>query len=419
MKLVCHIEGSSVFGTDPVKQMQDGCMTIGRGSECDWVLNDPDRALSKQHCTITRTDDGFVLTDTSTNGVFVNGGRRPLGRGQTAPLSDGHLLQLGPYRVRLSIEAGAAPVPDVALPAALAAAPEAWIGAVPQAGFGGSRPPVRAGWEAPPDPHALGATGLVGADPYDAFSSLAQQSETASPLATVIRMPAAKAVLPADWDMAGDENPLGSLRPAAPVVQLMPQQSQLVDAFLDGAGLPAGFLAGTDQAAMFNGFGHMLRSAVVGLRDLLGSRKLAKAELRVEATVVKASGNNALKLSPDAERALAAVAGQPPPGFLPGAEAIAEGLRDVKAHELALVATVSVLLNEIAGQLDPAAIKARAGESGLLPASRRANYWDEYERAFAALTGGEHGKASLMQRFAQLYADQVRQSVGAPDLAAG
>lgn len=414
-KLTCHIEGASIFGAEPTREMQGGQLTIGRGSDCGWVLNDPDRALSKQHCIIARDGGGFTLTDTSSNGVFVNGSRFPLGRGQSVPLSDGHLVTIGPYRIRISIQA-VAPVADAAPPPALAPAPEPWIGSVPQAGFGHGRPPVRAAWDAPLDPQAMGATGLLPAGGEDAFSPLLQQSEAASPLATVMRVPAPQAVLPMDWNApadAADENPLGPSKPAtASLAVPAPADGALVDAFVEGAGLPPGSLGGQDARVAFHEFGRMLRASVLGLRDLLATRKLAKAELRVPATTVKASGNNALKLSPDAERALLAIAGQPLPGFLPGADAIEEGLRDVKAHELALVATVSLLMNEIAAQLDPEAIKARVGGGwDLLSASRRARCWDEYETAFAALAGSGPG-ATLMGRFAAAYTEQVEQTTG-------
>ena len=434
-KLVCHIEGSSIFGADTRKELQGGRLTIGRGSECDWVLNDPDRALSKQHCVIAASEDGYVLTDTSTNGVYVNGARQPLGRGQSTPLSDGHLLALGPYRIRLDIET-TAPVLESALPPSITQVPEAWIDSVPQAGFGAGRAPVRAAWDGPPDPQALGATGLATAVGAEAFSSFAQQSEGGSPLSTVIRMPVVKTVLPLDWDASPDMgadavNPLGPLLAASPkaAIAAVPTRAEtsLTAAFMEGAGLPPGSLDGADMPAMFHEFGRMLRCSVLGLRDLLASRKVAKAELRVPATTVKASGNNALKLSPDAERALLAIAGQPLPGFLPGAEAIWEGLRDVKAHELALIATVSLLLNEISSQLDPAAIKAKLGGGwDLLSASKRARYWDEYETAFAALAGGTAGDrdteaGTLMARFAAAYAAQVGEAVEAssPPVAPG
>ena len=423
--LVCHIEGAAPFDAEPVKHLRGDQLTVGRGSECDWVLTDPDRVLSKQHCVISRTVDGFVLTDTSTNGVFMDGARTPVGRAMTVPLSDGQIVLLGPYRVRVSIGIGTEAV-EPALPPALAPTPEAWIGDVPAAGFGHGRAPVRLAWDAPPDPHSLGATGRAMTDDAAPLSTFAQRSEAASPLATMIRIPVPQAVLPTDWDAPPLEpaelrNPLGAPRPAALPTQapLGAAESSLIEAFTAGAGLPPGTLDGANAPAAFREFGRMLRTTVLGLRELLAARKLAKAELRVPGTAIRASDNNALKLSPDAERALLAIAGQPLPGFLSGADAIEQGIRDVKAHELALVATMSLLLNDIAAQLDPEAIKSRVGGGWALgSASRRARCWDRYEEAYAAATGSA---PSLMARFASVYAEQIAQTVSAvpPDGAAG
>ena len=415
MKLICQIEGASIFTADRVKELDGGELVIGRGAECGWVLNDPDRALSKQHCVLRRSAEGFTLTDTSTNGVFVDGARRPVGRGQTVPLSDGQLVQLGPYRIRVSVQADPAPAAAPVLPPSVQPAPEAWASALPSAGFDAKRPPVRAGWDAPPDPALLGATGLAGVTGADPFSPLAQTSEAASPLATTFRVPTPRSVLPADWNSADIENPLAPPPAPLPATPLPVAPARLLHAFLDGAELPPGLLDDADAEESFREFGRMLRIAVSGLRDLLAARKLAKAELRVESTTVQASGNNALKFSPDAERALRAVVSQPAPGFLPGAEALAESVRDIKSHELAMVATVSLLLADIATQLDPAVIKARTGEGGLLAASRRARWWDEFEAAYAGLCGGGkedgEGAADLRVRFARAYAAQAQGSI--------
>ncbi len=443
MKLIGRIEGSNVFGSDPACALAEGSLTIGRSGACGWVLNDPDRALSKVHCRIDRTSDGYVLTDTSTNGVFIDGQRRPLGRGQSRPLSDGDLLLLGPYRIRIAIEQGASPGPAMAAPALLQPLAETSMANLPSAGFGHGMMASRPGWDAPPDPLALSATGmaphgLFPDDPLQPVSSLVQQAERAPATSTMMRMPAAQPVLPADWDDpdAGDPlasplgpasggtlsnllgNPLGNplgpaTRPAAPVNPAS-LHIEVVAAFLEGAGLHADALAGTDPQASFRELGRMVRATVAGLRDLLGARKMAKAEFRIDATMVKAAGNSALKFSPDTDRALAAMVGQAPPGFLPGAEAVEQGFQDIKAHELAMVTTISLILNEIAGQLDPAVIRAKAGEGGMLPSSRKAGWWDEYERVFAALRGAdpEPGQAPLLRHFAQAYAEQVQRTSG-------
>ena len=60
-------------------------LLLGRDPTCGVVVGRPD--VSRRHLTIRETPDGYLLLDTSTNGVLVNGARVltevPLGRGDT------------------------------------------------------------------------------------------------------------------------------------------------------------------------------------------------------------------------------------------------------------------------------------------------------------------------------------------------
>ncbi|MEA1649093.1 FHA domain-containing protein [Nitrospirillum sp. BR 11164] len=82
--------------------------SIGRGAENDWVVNDPQRHLSKQHCRIELRGQTYFVTDTSTNGVYVGGAAAPLGRGNSQPVNDGDVINLGPCTLRLEISEHAA-----------------------------------------------------------------------------------------------------------------------------------------------------------------------------------------------------------------------------------------------------------------------------------------------------------------------
>src|SRR5262245_15648886 len=92
---------------------------IGRGTDSDWQLPDPERHLSKQHCRIEFRGDRYYLIDTSKNGVFVNGSIEPLRQGNMAELQDGDRLTLGDYELevriaadRRSVAAGSQQIPD-------------------------------------------------------------------------------------------------------------------------------------------------------------------------------------------------------------------------------------------------------------------------------------------------------------------
>jgi type VI secretion system FHA domain protein len=70
---------------------------IGRGSTCDWCLPDPRRHISSRHCEIRFRDDCYWLTDTSTNGTFVNDSADPL-QGEHK-IDQGDLILVGDYEI--------------------------------------------------------------------------------------------------------------------------------------------------------------------------------------------------------------------------------------------------------------------------------------------------------------------------------
>lgn len=83
--------------------LEEGTITIGRAPDADWVLADPERILSKAHCRVAAEPQGFVVTDISTNGVFVNG--EPVGYEGRRRLGDGDRLRLGDVEIAVTLEA--------------------------------------------------------------------------------------------------------------------------------------------------------------------------------------------------------------------------------------------------------------------------------------------------------------------------
>ncbi len=78
---------------------------IGRGLSNEWALPDPH--MSKNHCSIHFRDGKFSLTDTSTNGVFVNGSPDRMERGASLEISDGDRVKIGDYEIQVEIDTSA------------------------------------------------------------------------------------------------------------------------------------------------------------------------------------------------------------------------------------------------------------------------------------------------------------------------
>jgi type VI secretion system FHA domain protein len=84
--------------------------SIGRAHDNDLVLPDSNRYVSSHHARIRSRSGGYLIEDNSTNGVYLNGGRDPVGKLGPQPLRPGDLLRIGNYQVRVLDEGSTADV---------------------------------------------------------------------------------------------------------------------------------------------------------------------------------------------------------------------------------------------------------------------------------------------------------------------
>lgn len=178
--------------------------SIGRGDGNTWVLPDPDKFLSSKHCVVSFEQGQFYITDTSTNGLFLNGASLPVGRNNRVSVSEGDTLDLGEYRLRVGLEKVAAKISPFAEAAPIEPPPLANAGAqwgalepTPQATDGADLFPVGGGAGGDPfydpsmDPFAAkDPFGLGGAKPADAFAPSADPfANPADPFAKIAGAP--------------------------------------------------------------------------------------------------------------------------------------------------------------------------------------------------------------------------------------
>ncbi|UVK38450.1 type VI secretion system-associated FHA domain protein TagH [Mesorhizobium sp. AR10] len=88
-------------------RLDEGELVIGRSSDADWQINDPDMFVSRAHCKITCKQDGYFVTDTSSSGLFIDDSDSPLGAGNSARLRSGMRLKLGDYVVWVDLQTAA------------------------------------------------------------------------------------------------------------------------------------------------------------------------------------------------------------------------------------------------------------------------------------------------------------------------
>ncbi|HEX3885018.1 MAG TPA: type VI secretion system-associated FHA domain protein TagH [Stellaceae bacterium] len=434
------------------RQVEQARFTIGRGTECDWELPDPSRLLSRVHCTIERVGNRFTITDVSTNGTRLNGAREPLGRNVSAELSGGDQLELGEYRIQVELNTQAAMpasppfggserldlFPPLRPSPAVAAPPEnPFAGLMPGAAgspFGLDMARPAAGpFDVLPDrlppaadlpplapPSGAGLQFPPGIDPSPAVNANFRPPDIRPPL------------IPTDWNAPQPEPaPPSPLPEPQPRVAPAPERMRPVDpptvppmrsgaaaeamrAFLDGAGLSGAAPPSGDDLARLRAYGVLFRELVAGFRELVAARALVKSTFRMPQTVVAARDNNPFKFNVDVNQVVAAMLISDVPGYAEPMAALHEMVADLKGHELALVAALQQALNALVASLSPDTVRRLADAGGLLanllPAARKAAWWDSYETEFRRAAEGIESDlpGGFRRAFIDAYIEQVK-----------
>lgn len=393
-------------------KLDEGELVIGRSASADWQIDDPDMYVSRAHCTISATGDGYLVTDTSSSGLFIDDSAEPLGAGNTARLRSGMRLRLGEYIIWADVQSrtGASAPAAPAAPASLGGDDFFSIRTEEE-----PKPQRPAGLPDPFDNQAFG--GSAAPEPERPRSQAFDDPFSLDPLPTPAAAPSAQETSPfADFaDTAGsrresaapthdawDAFPAAPAPPAAapqpappPAREVAPHRAAppapartsddaLRAAFLRGLGLDVSDVPGRDPVAEMEKFGREYRLMMEGLMQLLRKRAEEKSNARVAQTVVGASEVNPLKFLPTVEDALAMIASERSPGFLPGEPAIADAVRDLAEHHVRAWRGVQTALRRMIDRFDPASIeeelKSSSAMGTLLSGGRGAKLWELYSK---------------------------------------
>jgi type VI secretion system protein len=419
-----QVKGSSdapISGGRETRTLDQGRLTIGRGSENDWVLADPQHHLSRTHCVVAFIDGSYVLTDLSTNGVFVNGAADSLSPDRRLVLADGDEIRLGSYRITVAETVQsvtpAADMDDSLIPQSAAgfAYPFAAQPAVREDDPFDRIDAVRRGGRGDPEDDLF-----RGAESLDVWQGPSQPDNADAPLHALA---SPKFLIPAHLDDAdidallGDTPPSEVARPPPPMSAAAPPARPPTDAsaqlnqFLEGAGVRLD--PDTDPQAVLRTAGEVFRAMVEGLRAVLMSRAAIKREFRADQTLLRPSDNNPLKFAVTSEEAIAALLRPGRPGYLQPLAATSEAFADLKAHELAVMAGLQTALTNLLRRINPNALEEqhRAGPVGsLLPLAHKARCWEQYRTTYKEITREAEDSFSLAfgRDFARAYEQQAR-----------
>jgi type VI secretion system protein len=440
---------------------------IGRAQDNDWVLPDPERYVSSHHCKVEFRAGKWMLEDTSTNGVFINGADSPASVAGAYSLQDGDRLRIGDYDIIVSIDdrndfspdaSGQVPAPprvrnkvqarpkleedlgeeldltDLISESSIHAVPELPVPPKRAAG-GGTLDLARAltadpevvelVMEPPPPPPAAAAAKPA----RSGYSSLLDSSREDTEQRTV-----AHGRKGDDWQMQTrpyDRKTLTALTsPAAlakPPEKPEPERPKRlvetgsneanggVEAFCRGAGIDPANLPADAQNALLTLAGQMLREVVLGMMEALKARSELKTRLRLSQTTIQPGENNPLKFSPSVDEAVMKLLDPHSSRYLGPIEAIRESFADLRTHQAALLAAIQAGADELMSRIEPDELQERFDRGlkrgALLGATNKMKYWDLYCEFYQVLNQrSEQGLPTLFaEELARIYSERSSQ----------
>ena len=438
------VPASSTFDHFPV--------VIGRSPSCDLTLPDPEKFVSSKHAVINCSNNIVSITDTSSNGVFVNGSAIPLGRGNTVALNSADSVTMGEFALSITIGNGSnaphssSPGVDALFPDDSASSAHSGRNDDPFAELDDLRPSPA--FENAPSVDRLDADISIGPDAWetndspmdpgspDPFADLDSPSASPAPssqnassasddddwagwlgeVATGAEsQPVAKESPPATPPASkpavnpGAVTEVSSPQQAARPVPPQANSGDSLDALLSSAGLDPQKFATVNKHELAQHIGRILNRSTQSMMLLLRSRDEIKNAMRTEVTLLAPKGNNPLKFSISVEQALETLlTPSPNNGFTDGEKAIDKGLEDIKIHQLAMLEAMRSALQIALSHFDPAVIEQHSKENNPLvsnlPLAKEAKLWEHFNDRFNAI------KRETVDDFSDLFGRELRKA---------
>jgi type VI secretion system protein len=357
--------------------------TIGRATDNDWILPDPERYLSGKHARIDFRAGTFVLVDTSSNGTYINGAQVPLGKFHDYTLKEGDYVRLGEYELLVSIDkSNDFPPEEGAIVAYDGQSPSAAVKKSTANDLGAD---LDLSQLLEPSDLLTGA-GDSGVRPRDAYG----QALNARQPPESNRDPESSAT---PWHMMtrpikveGDAAPEAAARAQGPPLYEGDFDVGLA-AFCRGAGIDPRNLNADARSGALQLAGQLLRESVLGLMDLNQSRNDFRNRFRI-APPPADGAESPLNFSKGVDEALIRLlstvstrAGS--------VDAIRDNFRELKAQNTASLAATRAAFEEFLGRVNPTELEERferASKRGVFKTQNKGRYWDLYSEMFAGLS---------------------------------
>ena len=366
--------------------------TIGRSTENEWILPDPERYLSGKHARVDFRAGNYVLVDTSSNGTYVNGAQVPLGKYHDYQLRDGDYVRLGEYELLVSIDKSNDFPPEES--AIVAYDGQDLSSAVKKSTANDLGADLDLSQLLEPSDVSMSDSGVRPRDAYG--QAVLGRSDDSLHL----QRDAAGDAAGTPWHMmtrplkVEGRTTADLLQNAGAPPVARAQSPALFDgdfdvglgAFCRGAGIDPRSITSEARGAALQLAGQLLRESVLGLMDLNHSRNEFRNRFRISPPADDGP-ESPLNFSKGVDEALVRLlstlstrAGS--------VEAIRHNFRELKAQNTASLIATRAAFEEFLGRVNPTELEERfdrASKRGVFTSQNKAKYWDLYSEMFAGL----------------------------------
>jgi type VI secretion system protein ImpI len=383
---------------------------IGRSDECEWVLPDRGKRISRKHAMISCDGQSFYIEDISRNGIVTEPGAVSIKPRQQHKVEHGAVFILGVYTVQ----------------ARLLHDPHSYI-----------QPEIE-------DSELLMADNVLSLDPLNAMDQqenfeakrrlgyyddllgetmperdIVTPDHTSAATDSLIRV----SVVPDEdvhgldteededsmaW-MSGKESvekPVDSIVVDEPIHSVPDSETDMFFSMLGYTKTPE---SRAERERMLRQAAELLLAAVDGMHHCLRNYSESKKELRIPVTTMQLTGNNPLKFSATPEIALEQMLGPEGKGMLPAGKAMKLGFFDLHGHHMGLVAGARAAVHALLVKISPAAVQTRLDINGPVRSFRTSRLWHTFKQMHKEHMDDHDDFAPLfLQDFARAYEQQTR-----------
>lgn len=401
--------------------------TLGRAPDCDWVLDDGERFISNKHLLVSFANGKFVVTDTSSNGTFLNKSSTPVGKGNAFEPKVNDTLTLGTIELvvtelQLSAEQSnglldlmspaeaeqyhhQAKAVDPLTPQASSTSSQSNLGLfdilsqqnMPVAAPPENTNPITSGVVQPPaQTNAASQSVNTENKPPDNYLNtipddweLDDESHSCEPVEVAVTSPSVPVNNPAPAPQSPSKHvetsPAQELQSAPIPDTPTPQNDAFFDALYTRLGLPQNTQNTVDKSTFIEDIATVLTISTQGLMGLLAGRSAFKQESRLSMTMIQPRSNNPIKFSLDPSDALEMLLVKKKPGYLSAKVAYEEAINDVLQHQMAFLTGLQASLEGLLEELSPEALEQEAKQKGrsFISKSSSAQKWALYREKHA------------------------------------